>query len=184
MNQFQSLGRDSGRSDVSRPYASIWHAVVFQSLGRDSLRSDVVCVMRTHAGSDMFQSLGRDSGRSDVQSRDAYAWTQIGFNRSVAIRFGLTARCAPVSAAPAVFQSLGRDSGRSDRLLAPGTDTHLKPDFRLCAVSFESIRQENCRIWILNWDRFSRFPVPASGCRIAWFRRLPTWPAHANLSPY
>ncbi len=86
--QFQSLGRDSVRSDLAT-MTEQYRAVVFQSLGRDSVRSDEelvllrlrgaevsiprsgFCSFRQHSESliaeamSQFQSLGRDSVRSD-----------------------------------------------------------------------------------------------------------------------
>ena len=91
-----------------------------------------------------------------------------GFNRSVAIRVGLTSTgISQACAACGVFQSLGRDSGRSDRLLAPGTDPHLEPGFRHRSELLGHVGQENRPIWILDWATFTSIPVPASGCRIA-----------------
>ena len=62
---------------------------MFQSLGRDSGRSDIdVCDATGYA--DVFQSLGRDSGRSDTETSRINDVFSDGFNRSVAIRVGLT----------------------------------------------------------------------------------------------
>ncbi len=61
---------------------------VFQSLGRDSGRSD--CRRKAdNPHSTMFQSLGRDSGRSDSTKSNWYAIPSC-FNRSGAIRVALT----------------------------------------------------------------------------------------------
>ena len=62
---------------------------MFQSLGRDSGRSDPA-VQTATAMHDEFQSLGRDSGRSDDMTHDRLCAVKLGFNRSVAIRVGLT----------------------------------------------------------------------------------------------
>ena len=109
---FQSLGRDSGRSDLTR---AVDLEKMFQSLGRDSRRSDSGPPARNDRS--MFQSLGRDSGRSD-DWQDAGAWiSSQRFNRSVAIRVGLTPEHRrQIGIALRRFQSLGRDSRRSDRL--------------------------------------------------------------------
>ncbi len=61
--RFQSLGRDSGRSDV-RPDYRREGKMMFQSLGRDSGRSDGWKDAESLPPA-VFQSLGRDSGRSD-----------------------------------------------------------------------------------------------------------------------
>ncbi len=109
---FQSLGRDSGRSDrrslpppqrgwgcfnrsgairVALTYDDqfmVLAQALFQSLGRDSGRSDDLhSLYQPEYG--WFQSLGRDSGRSDEDMAAAECLLQR-------------------------FQSLGRDSGRSD----------------------------------------------------------------------
>ena len=86
---------------------------MFQSLGRDSGRSDAGGGW-VAALADEFQSLGRDSGRSDFHDRRRLPVGGQGFNRSVAIRVGLTTLPYLKCLHRKMFQSLGRDSGRSD----------------------------------------------------------------------
>ncbi len=86
---FQSLGRDSGRSDqqIHEQYHLYRNSFNRSGAIRVALTlhpACIVCVLQ------QFQSLGRDSGRSDTVLRHLSFWT-----------------CHR-------FQSLGRDSGRSD----------------------------------------------------------------------
>jgi len=71
---FQSLGRDSVRSDVIDERC-LAYVLVFQSLGRDSVRSDLTRIPINRILV-RFQSLGRDSVRSDfsVSSMSLFLW--------------------------------------------------------------------------------------------------------------
>jgi len=137
---FQSLGRDSVRSDLVSPVLGR-RSVGFQSLGRDSVRSDFryscasrhcatcfnpsvgILFVQTYRGHtdhelpDGFQSLGRDSVRSDIICLFVANESSWCFNPSVGILFVQTWYGILSPKPRDRFQSLGRDSVRSDLIL-------------------------------------------------------------------